>query len=96
MKKKWKDRTRLNKDLSALGSAGQTLATPCVMCHVSHVTCHLSPVTSQKIFFLMLFLKNYPSKQIGQSGGASGAGGSVINGAYPVYFILLFALNNQN
>ena len=44
----------------------------------------------------MLFKKNYPSKQIGQSGGASGAGGSVINGAYPVYFILLFALNNQN
>ena len=50
------------------------------MCHMSHVKCHMSGVTCN------LFLIR---KKLGQS-----AGGSVINGAYPVnfffYFIFLF------
>ena len=45
------------------------------MCHVSRVTCHLSPVTCHmsKIFFLTFSLlkKNYTTRNIGQSGGAS-------------------------
>ena len=29
----------------------------CVECHMSHVTCNLSPVTGQNIFFLHFFIK---------------------------------------
>ena len=48
-----------------------------VTCHVSRVTCHLSHVTCQ-IFF------NKVVKLV--------SGGSVINGAYPVYFFYLLSI----
>ena len=49
----------------------------CVTCHVSHVTCHMSRVTChvshvKNTFFYNFFKKkNYTTKNIGQSGGAS-------------------------
>ena len=38
------------------------------MCHVSPVSCHVSPV---QIFFLTNFTQKNPLEEIGQNGGAS-------------------------
>ena len=53
-----------------------------VTCHVSHVMCHLSHVMCQIFFFYKVV------KLIG--------GGSVINGAYPVKYLMYKALMFQN
>ena len=58
------------------------------MCHVSHVTCHMSPVTCLKNnlhlnFFLLLFIHKKIDKVVELFGG-----GSVIDGAHPIYFLL--------
>ena len=47
---------------------------PCATCHVSHVKCQMWGVRCQ-VFFL-------------QCGGATWGGGSVIHGAYTVYFFI--------
>ena len=51
-----------------------------VMCHMSHVTCHVSRVTCHISHFIFLFFLDKVVKFI--------VGGSVINGAYPVKFII--------
>ena len=60
--------------------------TLCVMYHVSCVTCHVSPVTCQNIV-LKNFLINQkkPLKKLVNVVEVDG-GGSVISGAYPIYF----------
>ena len=85
--------------------------TLCVTCHVSHVTCHQARVTCQlspvRCIFLKQFLfkkkiilKNiyiytyYPSEKNGQSGEASRWRGA-INGAYPVFFLSVFLLQDR-
>ena len=57
----------------------------CVMCHVSCVMCHVSHVTCpchMSHFFSSSFFSDKVVKLIG--------GGSVINGAYPVYSFFFF------
>ena len=60
-----------------------------VTCHVSHVTCHLSPVTCQIFFYfyilLIFFFFFFTLKKFDKVVELIG-GGSVINGAYTVYF----------
>ena len=60
-----------------------------VMRHVSHVTCHMSHVKFNMScvtchFFLHLFFLNLFLDKVLEIDG----GGSVINGAYPVYFVV--------
>ena len=47
-----------------------------VACHVSHVTCHMSHVTCHVLCVTCLFFLDKVVKLI--------AGGSIINGSYPV------------
>ena len=59
-------------------SPPQTCHMSRVMCHVSRVMCHVSRVTCHMIHIYIFFFPDKVVKFIG--------GGSVINGAYPVYF----------
>ena len=61
--------------------SGVTCQVSGVRCQVSHVRCQVSGVTCH--IFLLLFL-DIEVELVG--------GGSVINGAYPVYFIVLFTV----
>ena len=59
-----------------------------VTCHVSRVTCHMSKKKNNYILFiyfiyLFIFLRKKKLDKVVELVG----GGSVINGAYPVYFI---------
>ena len=56
-----------------------------VTCHISHVTCHVSHVRCHMYFFfyLLLFFVFFSNKVVKIIGG-----GSVIHGAYPVYFFV--------
>ena len=56
-----------------------------VKCHVSHVTCHMSHVTCQMSIILFIYFFYKVVKLFG--------GGSVINGAYPVYFFNILKLD---
>ena len=51
-------------------------------CHVSHVTCHMSNVICHMSQFILFYLFLILDTVVKLSGG-----GSVINGAYPVYFL---------
>ena len=53
----------------------------CVMCHVSCVTCHLSRVIHHMYFSFIFFILKNLDIVVELFGG-----GSVINGAYPIYF----------
>ena len=60
------------------------------MCHVSHVTCHLSPVVCNFFLHLIIIQKKYIKniyimlQKILDKVVELVGGGSVINGAYPV------------
>ena len=56
-----------------------------VTCHLSHVTCHLSHVKKKKKLKKIKLKKITPQKILDKVVEPVG-GGSVINGAYPVYF----------
>ena len=72
----------------------ETMLTPttchmsCVTCHMSHVTCHMSCVMCH----MSCKKKNYNNKNIYIE---LVGWGSVINGAYPVYFITVKASKKE-
>ena len=59
-----------------------------VMCHMSYVMCHMSYVIL--FIYLLLFFFIFLDKVVKLFGG-----GSVISGAYPVYFITERALSDR-
>ena len=79
-----KSQTNRARDLKVLHDAHHL---SCVICDVSDVTCHLSHVTCQvsNIFIYIYFLFLQMVELVD--------GGSFINGAYPVLFIVHLKLN---